>query len=96
MPTPIEQRKDLFELSSDLDLLINYRKAIMASIPRAWVCIHKNQNTKNYGLEVTNSLGSACTPEEAEEIKKIISNFQGKTVVPVAKKSRKKKEVVPS
>jgi hypothetical protein len=92
MPTPIEQRKDLFEISTDLNLMITYRKAIMNRIPRTWVIIHKNQQTNNYGLEVMNSAGSACTPEETEEIKQILFNCRNVTI-PVVKKTRKKKEV---
>jgi hypothetical protein len=96
MTTPIEQRKDLFEISTDLNLMISYRKAIMDSLPRAWVIIHKNQQTNNYGLEVMNSLGNACTPEETLEIKQIISNYHSPTSPVRVKKSRKKKEVIPS
>lgn len=69
----------------------------MDRIPESWVIIHKNQ--QNYGLEVMNSLGNACTTEETEEIKQILFDCRNHITpapVPVAKKSRKKKEAVPS
>jgi hypothetical protein len=91
MPIPIEQRKDLFELSSDLDMLKSYRKAIMDHNPRLWVLIHHNTETNNYGLEVNNSFGGICSQEEADGVRKVLSNCRTKSS-PI-KKPRKKKDV---
>jgi hypothetical protein len=100
MLTPIEQRKDLFEVSSDLNLMISYRKAILENIPRSWVYIHKNQQTNNYGLEVTTIHGNAYASEEADKIRQILSDCRKEISIPIsvptAKKSRKKKEIIPS
>jgi len=92
MPIPIEQRKDLFEVSSDLELLRSYRKALLASNPRLWVLILHSSETNNYGLEVNNSNGSACSPQEVEEIREVLRSCRNPST-PVIKKSRKKKDV---
>jgi hypothetical protein len=91
MPIPIEQRTDLFELSEDLNLLMTYRKAIIDKNPRLWVFIHKNPETKNYGLEVGNSVGGPCSTQEVEDIREAI-NFCRNPPIKVIKKGRKKKE----
>jgi hypothetical protein len=97
MPIPIEQRKDLFDLSTDLALLISYRKAILNSNPRLWVLIHKNPETKNYGLEVINSVGSTCSTQEIEEVREVLRICRNPVTVQVPniviKKARKKKEL---
>lgn len=92
MPIPIEQRKDLFELSSDLNLLISYRKALLDKNPRLWICIHHNKETNNYGLEVNNSNSSQCSSEEVDEIRDVLRMCRLQSV-PVIKKPRKKKDV---
>ena len=92
MPIPIEQRKDLFELSSDLNLLTSYRKALLEANPRLWILIHYNKETNNYGLEVNNSMGSACSQSEVEEVREVLRLCRLHSPQ-VIKKSRKKKEV---
>jgi hypothetical protein len=92
MPIPIEQRKDLFELSSDLNLLISYRKALLDANPRLWILIHHNKETNNYGLEVNNSSGSACSAQEIEEVREVLRICRSQST-PVIKKTRKKKDV---
>jgi len=94
MSTPIEQRKDLLELNNDLALMITYRKAILEKFPKTWIMIHHNNQTGNYGLEVTNSSASACTPVELDEIKEVIRLCKSDTIPVVVKKTRKKKEVI--
>lgn len=73
MTTPIEQRKDLLEINSNLDLMISLRKAIMNKFPRSWVMIHHNHLTGNYGLEVNNHSGSKYTPEQEYEIREFVT-----------------------
>ena len=91
MSTPIEQRKDLLELNDDLALMTTYRKAILKKLPRMWIMIHHNNQTGNYGLEVTNASAGICTPEELNEIKEIIRLCKSDTIPVAAKKTRKKK-----
>lgn len=91
MQPPIEQRKDLFELTSDLDSLISYRSALLASNPSLWVIIIHNKGTNNYGLEVNNSFGMPCSKKEIENIRSVLSNCRTKST-PI-KKARKKKDV---
>ena len=93
MPTPIEQRKDLLEITSDLSMMISYRKAILEQSPTMWVLIHKNSQTNNYGLEVNNSYGLQCSPDELEKIKETLRLCRLNQAPVVLKKVRKKKVV---
>ena len=95
MPTPIEQRKDLLEVSSDFEMMLSYRKAILQELPTMWVLIHKNSKTNNYGLEINNSFGAQCTQVEIDRVKEILRGCRSESVVAsvpvVTKKVRKKK-----
>lgn len=93
MSTQIEQRKDILEVSSDLNLMISYRRAIMEKMPRMWVLIHHNKQTNNYGLEVNNQMGSQCSAAESDIIREILRVCRGE-LAPAPKKSRKKKETI--
>jgi hypothetical protein len=94
MTTPLEQRKDLFEIGTDLDLMVSLRKSILGKYPRAWVLIHHNHLTGNYGLEVTNYMGSRYPADQEEEMKKFVSSCKGKPVTDIApKRTRKKKDL---
>lgn len=92
MPTPIEQRKDIFEISTDIDLMICYRKAILEKMPRMWVLIHHNKKTGNYGLEVNNGWGAQCSSEEVNTIRDILMICRGKEQIEIIKKSPKKRK----
>lgn len=93
MSTPIEQRKDILEVSSDLNLMVAYRKAIMEKMPKMWVIIHCNRQTNNYGLEVNTQLGAQCSQAESDSIREILRVCRGGSIPVAPKRSRRKKEI---
>ena len=95
MPTPIEQRKDIFEINKDLKEMNLFRKELLSKIPGIWVLIHKDAKTGNYGLEVNNSFGSPCTKTEQDQIKQVISDFRYVLFNKAVNKDEKSKKIKP-
>lgn len=94
----IEQRTDLFEINTDLDLMNTYRKAILEKLPRLWVLVHINPKSKNYGLEVVNAWGAPCSHEETAEVRHIITQCRVRSSIVndtvVKKPTKRKKKIV--
>lgn len=92
---PLEQRKDLFEISGDLNKMIAYRTALLAQMRNIWVLIHHNNQTQNYGLEVITAFGNQCSEQDTTKIKEILRSCVAPPPPLLFKKARKKSKAKP-
>jgi len=72
MAQALEDNKEVFCITQNLEEISNKRNFLMSNYKGIWVYVHHNLLTNNYGLEIKNDFGGNLPPEKLSSMLDLI------------------------